>query len=267
MENLYGLIGEKLGHTYSPQIHSKILEEINIKGHYAVFQVKNENLKDVIPGLKSLGYKGINVTIPYKFDIIQYLDALNHEAEKIGAVNVVNIDNNGNAIGYNTDYYGFGMMLNYENIEIKGKNAVILGTGGVSKAIVQYLKDNGINHITLITRDIESAKLKYPGEEIIAYKDLNKLLNYSIIINCTPLGMYPNIEFTPINKKYLKNFKTAIDLIYNPTDTLFLKQAKDEGLKTINGLYMLIAQALKSQEIWNDINISSDIIESITNLF
>lgn len=263
MEKLFGLIGEKLSHTYSPYINKKIMQQINIEGHYGLFQVKKENLKDVVPGLKALGYQGINVTIPYKTQIIPYLDKLSEEAEKIGAVNVVSIENNGLAIGYNTDYYGFGMMLEDAKVKIQGENAVILGTGGASKAVYQYLKDNKINKIVFVSRDIEAAKRKYPGEEVLTYEELDKIKNYSTVINTTPLGMYPKTEAIPVDKRHLQNFSQAIDLVYNPLETLFIKQAKELGLKGINGLYMLVAQAVKSQEIWNEVEIPDSIILNI----
>lgn len=263
MEKLFGLIGEKLSHTYSPIINKEIMKQINVDGHYGLFQVKKENLKDVIPGIKALGYNGINVTIPYKTQIIQYLDKLSHEAEKIGAVNVVSFDNSGLAIGYNTDYYGFGMMMEDSKIKIQGENAVILGTGGASKAVYQYLKDNKINKIVFVSRDAEATKQKYPDEEVVSYEELYKIKNYSIVINTTPIGMYPKTEATPLEKRHLQNFSQAIDLIYNPLETLFIKQAKELGLKGVNGLYMLVAQAVKSQEIWNGVNIPDSIVLNI----
>ncbi len=267
MENLYGLIGEKLGHTYSPQIHNKILEETHTNGYYGLFQVRRENLKYIISGLKALGYKGVNVTIPYKLDIIKYLDSLSPEASSIEAINVINIDKNGMAIGYNTDYYGFGMMINNANIKLKGESAVILGTGGASKAVAQYLKDNDIKDIIMVSRNSKSSKIKYPNDKVIMYDELNIVNNCSIIINCTPVGMFPKTKFSPIEKKYLSKFNTAIDLIYNPSETLFLKEAKETGLKTINGLYMLIAQAVKSQEIWNETEIPNNVINNILDIF
>lgn len=263
MEKLYGLIGEKLGHTYSPVIHQKIMQELNIDGHYGLFQVKRDNLPHVVSGLKALGYDGANVTIPYKTDIIKFLDCLSPEAKKIGAVNVVAIDREGMAAGYNTDYHGFGMMLKNANIKIQGENVAILGTGGASKAVSQYLRDNGIKNITFITRDFAAAKHKFPQDEVITYEQLNKLRGCSTIINATPVGMYPGIQAMPIEKKYLMNFSQAVDLIYNPSETLFIKQAKERGLKYTNGLYMLIAQAVKSQEIWNETEIPEDVTENI----
>jgi len=265
MEKLFGLIGEKLGHTYSPAIHKKIMEELNIDGHYGLFQVKKENLQHVVSGLKALGYDGINVTIPYKTDIIKHLDYLSPEAEKIGAVNVVAIDKDGTAAGYNTDYYGFGMMLKNAEMKTEGENAAIIGTGGASKAVSQYLKDNGIKNIIFITRDSVLAKQKFPEDEVITYGQLGKLKSCSTIINTTPLGMYPKIQAVPIEEKYLSNFSQAVDLIYNPSETLFIKQAKAMGLKCVNGLYMLVAQAVKSQEIWKGTEISETVITSTLN--
>lgn len=264
MEKLFGLIGEKLGHTYSPIINSKIMEEINIDGHYGTFQVKRENLRNVVPGLKALGYTGINVTIPYKTDIIKYLDHLSPEAGKIGAVNVVAINKEGLAEGYNTDYYGFGMMLENAGIKIKDENVAILGTGGASKAVRQYLMDAGARHIIFVTRDKTAAKEKFPENETAFYDD-DRIKICSTVINTTPVGMYPNTGATPFDKKYFSGFTQAVDLIYNPMDTLFIKQAREAGLKSVSGLYMLIAQAVKSQEIWNETNIPETVITNIFN--
>ena len=266
MEKLFGLVGEKLGHTYSPIINKKIMEEMNIRGHYGTFQVKKKDLKDVVPGLKALSYNGINVTIPYKTEIIKYVDELSPEAEKIGAVNVVAIGRDKIATGYNTDYYGFGMMLENANIKISGENAVILGTGGASKAVAEYLKDNGVKQIIFLTRDVATAKQKFPEDEIASYDQLEKINHCSTIINTTPVGMFPNIKATPIDKKYLVGFSQAVDLIYNPLETLFIRQSREVGLKSVSGLYMLVAQAVKSQEIWNEVEISGEIIIKILEI-
>ena len=161
MEKLYGLIGEKLSHTYSPFIHEKILHEINIEGHYGVFQVERKNIQYVVSGLKALGYSGVNVTIPYKTEIIDYIDDLSSEAKRIGAVNVIKFDQIGKSTGFNTDYYGFGMMLENYDVNIEHENILVLGTGGASKAVIQYLIDNGAGEITIASRDTESAKIKY----------------------------------------------------------------------------------------------------------
>lgn len=262
MEKLYGLIGEKLGHTYSPQIHDEILKNIDIDGHFGILEVRKKLLKDVIPGLKALNYKGITVTIPYKMDIIQFLDNISDEARKIGAVNVVNLKD-GEAIGYNTDYYGFGMSLKNYGIDIVDEEAIVLGTGGASRAVVQYLIDNGIRKITFVSTNIAAAKTKYPQYDVISYEQLEQFDGCSLIVNCTPVGMYPKCNATPINKRYLKKFKNAVDIIYNPEETLFLREAREQGLKAVNGMYMLVAQAVKAEEIWNEVEIPFEIIDNI----
>lgn len=263
MGNIYGLIGEKLGHSFSPQIHNMILNKLNIKGKYNLFEVKEENLKDKLTELKVAKAKGVNVTIPYKSKIIKYLGNVSTEADKIGAVNTVDFRNNV-LTGYNTDYFGFGASLKKSNIDVFNKSAVILGTGGVSKAVLQYLLDNNIRKVVFVSRNPARAVLQNArGIEIMSYDDMNKLNDEDMIINCTPCGMYPNIEGTPVNKQVLTKFSAAVDLIYNPLNTVFLKQAQELGLKTVNGLYMLTAQAVAAQEIWQNIKIDIKLTEEI----
>lgn len=262
MSSFYGLIGEKLGHSLSPQINKLILEKINSEGVYNLFEIKKEDLQKAVQGLKALGAKGVNVTIPYKIQIIQYLDNLSEEAEKIGAVNTISF-NNGILTGYNTDYHGFGASLKNAQVNIYNKKAVILGSGGAAKAVVQYLIDNGISNIIYVSRNPQNAEKNTKGFNIISYDDMNELTNQDIIINCTPCGMYPKIEYSPVNENILSKFSAAVDLIYNPDETLFLNQAGKLGLKTVNGLYMLVAQAAASQEIWKEIKISTEFVDEI----
>jgi shikimate dehydrogenase len=265
MSNLYGLIGEKLGHSLSPEIHSLILKRINKKGSYNLFEIKKENLALALIGLKALEAKGVNVTIPYKIDIIKYLDKISIEAEDIGAVNTISF-NDGILTGYNTDYSGFGASLKKTDIEVVNKRIVILGTGGVSKAVVQFLIDNEAADIVYVSRNPDKNLNNMNGFKVISYNDLNKLDNSDIIINCTPCGMYPNVEASPVGKDILLHFSTAVDLIYNPKETLFLRIAAEVGLKTLNGLYMLVAQAIAAQEIWQGIKISSEVADEIYNI-
>ncbi len=262
MSSLYGLIGEKLGHSYSSIIHSIIFNELSIDGYYHLFEVNNEHLKDAVCGLNTLKAKGVNVTIPYKIDIMKYLDDISIESTKIGAINTICFKDN-KTIGYNTDYYGFGIMLNKYNVNVKDKTAVILGTGGVSKAVLQYLLDKEINDIVFVSRDISKVNEKFKEFKLISYDEIKYLKQQDIIINCTPCGMHPNVNISPVNKEDISKFKVAVDLIYNPTQTLFLKYAKELGLVSINGLYMLIGQAVKAQELWNNTEIDSAICDKI----
>ncbi|MCT4607442.1 MAG: shikimate dehydrogenase [Marinisporobacter sp.] len=259
---LYGLIGEKLTHSFSPKIHELILKELKKEGYYHLFEIKKENLKDALCGLKALEVGGVNVTIPYKVELMKYLDECSQEAKRIGAVNTICFKE-GKAIGYNTDYYGFGMMLHINNIELKNKRALILGTGGASKAVIQYLLDEGIKDITIVSRDIHKGKEKYKEVEIISYDKIKNLKGYDMVINCTPCGMYPHVDASPVKKEELLNFHTAIDLIYNPQETLFLRDAKENGLKIVNGLYMLVGQAIKAQELWNDLKVEDAICHKV----
>lgn len=262
MSNFYGLIGEKLGHSFSPQIHDLIFKNINSKGLYNLLEIKKEDLENAVWGLKALGCKGSNVTIPYKIQVMEYLDNISEEAKKIGAVNTIAF-NDGVLTGYNTDYHGFGEALKKNQINISNKNAVILGCGGASKAVIQYLIDNKINDITYVSRHPENTAKDVKKFKIISYNDMESLGNQDIIINCTPCGMYPNIELSPVKKDILSKFSVAVDLIYNPQETLFLKQARELGLKTENGLYMLVAQAIAAQEIWQNIKISKESVDEI----
>ncbi|KZL89369.1 shikimate dehydrogenase [Clostridium magnum] len=262
MSNFYGLIGEKLGHSLSPEIHNLIFKNINSKGLYNLLEIKREDLENAIWGLKALGCKGANVTIPYKIQVMQYLDSISEEAGKIGAVNTISF-NNGVLTGYNTDYHGFGAALKRKQIDINNKKAVILGCGGASKAVVQYLIDNRINDIIYVSRDPQNTAKDTKNLKVISYDDIETLTNQDIIINCTPCGMYPSIEYCPVKENILSKFSVAIDLIYNPQETLFLKQSRELGLKTENGLYMLVAQAVAAQEIWQNIKINEESIDEI----
>lgn len=262
MKGMYGLLGEKLTHSFSPQIHSLIFKALGIDGYYHLFEVNKEDLGDGVRGFKALKVKGINVTIPYKLDVMKYLDHISEEGKNIGAVNTICFED-GKTIGYNTDYYGFGMMMKKFNIDINGKNVTILGSGGSAKAVLQYLLDNNASEITFVTRNVEEGKAKFKNFNIISYEDLEELSNEDIVINCTPIGMYPKVDNSPIKKECITKFKVAIDLIYNPQETLFLKYAREAGLKSVNGLYMLVGQAIKAEELWNSLKIEDKITDEI----
>jgi len=264
MSELYGLLGEKLSYSVSPQIHSMIFNKLNMKGYYHLFEFESEDLKVAMEGFKVIKPRGINVTIPYKIQVMEFVDELSKKAKEIGSVNTLKFEK-GKTSGYNTDYFGIGMLFDKYAIEVKNRKAVILGNGGVAVTMVQYLLDSGITEITVATRDISKLKEigKFDDCKLISYDEIQGIKESDIVVNCTPIGTYPNFENSPIQKKNIGKFGAAVDMIYNPKKTLFLKYADEAGLKAVNGLYMLVGQATSAQEIWNDIKIPKSIIDEI----
>jgi len=252
-----GLLGRTLSHTVSPRIHARIFAYTGFKGGYGVFEVKKEGLPDFVQAARG-ELSGFNVTIPYKTEIIRYLDALSEEAGDIGAVNTVHVLR-GKLTGYNTDYFGFGYMLAKAGISIKGKTCCILGSGGAARAVVLYLKDNGAGNISIISRNTVNAKEIFPGFDIKDYKGLKG----DVLVNTTPVGMYPEITGCPVEKDVFGRFSAVADIVYNPRETVFLRTARELGLKTAGGMHMLVAQAVKSEEIWQGTPIDPGIIDKI----
>lgn len=267
VSSLYGLIGEKLSHSLSPKIHREIFKEINIDAFYHIFEVERADIGEAVKGLKALKARGVNVTIPYKVEVMNFLDEISPEAESIGAVNTLDFVGD-RVIGYNTDYYGFGILLRENSIDIKGKKAVILGSGGAALSVISYLVDNDISDVKIATRDIGRTMLKKSLNryDIVDYGGLTDIKGYDMIINCTPCGMFPHVDSSPVEKKVLSSFNLVIDLIYNPQKTLILRNADEIGIKGINGLDMLIGQAIAAEEIWNKRILSRELFIKIHNL-
>ncbi len=250
----YALIGEKLGHSMSKILHTKYFEQKNVCDTYDLIEINKNNFDNEFKTVLKNGYKGLNVTIPYKSTVIPYLDKISPEAEKIGAVNTIKIENS-KLSGYNTDFFGIIKTFEQYNIEIKNKNVTILGTGGASKAVFAACSHLGANEINFVSRE----QKMFNG---ILTKTYSDALFGNVLINATPVGMYPNTDNSPISEI---NFDTVFDLIYNPRETLLLKNARNSGKKAVNGLYMLIAQGIYSQCIWNDLEIENEIIKKVYN--
>lgn len=245
----YGLIGRKLGHSFSKSFFTEKFEQENL-GNCEYLNFELENISG-FPGLFNLGKDicGLNCTIPYKQDIIDYLDEIDREAALIGAVNTVKIINKPDKRvlkGYNTDVFGFEHSLR-PMLKEKHRKALILGTGGASKA-VKYLFDTmGIAYLSATTK----AKT---GRKEIGYSQITPsvMKEHLIIVNTTPLGMFPNVYTCPeIPYELITPDHILYDLVYNPKETLFLKKGREQGAKTKNGLEMLHLQALRAWEIWN----------------
>jgi len=260
----YGLIGEKLSHSISPQLHNEIFKKVNIDASYRSIEVPKTEIPGVLDRLKSEGYKGVNVTIPYKTEIMDYLNTVSDIAARIGAVNTVKIGDLYE--GHNTDYFGFGKALDYYGFDCKKKVCAVLGSGGATKAVVAYLEDKNASKITIVSRDPETASLKFPKLECTEISNF-KASGYDLIVNATPVGMYPKNDFSPLNKEQLKGTSFVMDLIYNPAETLLLKYARELSIPCANGLYMLVAQAVCADEIWQGATYQQDILNEIYEIF
>ncbi|MBD7910269.1 MULTISPECIES: shikimate dehydrogenase [Clostridium] len=257
----YGLVGARLSHSLSPEINNRIYELLNVEGAYKLFEISNEDIGKLGEAIKLLKIKGVNVTIPYKEVVMDQLDEISKEAQAIGAINTI-LFKNGKLYGYNTDYFGFGSMLSINNIEVKGKSCVILGTGGASKAVATYLMDEEAKNIYLVSRDKNKDIKINPKMKLIDYAEL-KDIHGDIIINTTPVGMYPNVGVSPVTKDILKKYDTLVDIVYNPETTEFMRLGQELGKKTCGGLYMLVGQAVKAEELWLDRNIDMKVLNKI----
>ncbi|NLP58178.1 shikimate dehydrogenase [Lutibacter sp. B1] len=241
----FGLIGRNISYSFSRKYFSEKFQKLGLtKYKYFNFDIPEIEEFPFILYQKKDDFKGLNVTIPYKESIIKYLGEVDVDAQKIGAVNTIKVTNDNKLIGYNTDAYGFvesikPLLKNHHN------KALILGTGGASKAVAFALEMLNIQ-FKFVSRKV--------AENVYLYSVLNKdiIEEYTVIINCTPLGTYPNIDDAPnIPFQFINNKHLLYDLIYNPEETKFLQEGKKRGAITKNGLEMLELQAEKSWEIWN----------------
>ena len=226
----FGLLGRKLGHSYSPQIHALL-------GDYE-YPLYEKEPEDIEAFMTSNDFDGMNVTIPYKETVMPYMSQLSETAQKIGSVNTVTRLPDGTLYGDNTDYYGFSYMLDSAGFDVKDKKVIVLGNGGASKTAVCVCRDKGAKEVTVISRRSETDN----------YQNIAKHSNADYIINTTPVGMYPNNGESPVDLGIFKQCKGVADLIYNPSKTQFLLDAESLSIPAVNGLTMLCAQAVKAAE-------------------
>ncbi len=243
----YGLIGEKLGHSFSKIIHEKLADYT-----YDLIPLSLEEL-DVF--MREKEFSAINVTIPYKETVIPYLDEVDPKAAKMGAVNTV-VQRNGKLFGYNTDYFGFRYMLEHNHIQIAGKKVLVLGRGGASKAVIAVLEDMGAAEIHTIYYKI--------AEDSISYETCYALhTDAQVIVNTTPVGMYPNSGHTPIDLTPFTKLEAVADVVYNPLRTRLVLDAEEKGCQAIGGLEMLVGQAKYAVEIFLDQSLPEDSIDVV----
>ena len=253
---MFGLLGKSLGHSFSKDYFTKKFSELNL--NYSYQNIEIENIADIIPFVKeNKDLKGFNVTVPYKEEIIPYLDEIDSVAKEVGAVNTVKVYEDGKLKGFNTDVIGFEELLkktpSHQDTKSPSINeALILGSGGASKAVQYVLRKENIPY-KIVSRAFKPEVRNVELE--VSYVEINStgFKPYSIIINTTPVGMFPNVnECLELPYSTIESRHIFIDLIYNPEETLFLKNARLNGASTYNGMIMLHEQAEASWRIWNN---------------
>lgn len=276
---VYGIIGNPIRHTSSPAIHNHISEAMGIDAVYVPF-VANDDLAAVIPGLYSLGVRGLNVTVPYKSDVMEYLAGVDEMAGRIGAVNTLKYTEKG-YYGYNTDILGLGRELDEEGISLKERDVVILGAGGAARAVAFLSALKGAASLTIVNRTEEKALgIK---KDVSAYADIKGMHSLAentrtlsldmiedlggkdyIVFQCTNVGLSPRDDECVLNDEaFYKKVAVGVDLIYKPAVTRFMKYVEDAGGKAVNGLKMLIYQAVSAYEIWNDVRVPESVVSDI----
>lgn len=263
------LTGFPLGHSMSPLIHSELFKINNVSAKYELNTVEPENLKDKFSLLKN--YDGFNVTIPHKTEIIPLLDNLSDRARLFGAVNTVDVKN-GVATGYNTDCFGFLRALDMADIKLGGK-VVLCGSGGVSRMFAFESVMAGAD-LTIAVRESGIAKAQLIKNEIkdkldkdIKIVALDKVSGeYDVLINGTPVGMFPNVDACALPKEKVQGCKAVFDAIYNPLETQLMKYANEAGIKCSNGLSMLVWQAAVAQEIWLGVKFTVEDVKKVLEI-
>ena len=243
----YGCIGEHLGHSFSKEVHNALSDY-----DYQITEVPRENLHEFMMARE---FCAINVTIPYKELVIPYLHFIEDHAKEIGAVNTI-VNKNGTLYGYNTDFYGLSMLISHAGVDLRGKKVAILGTGGTSKTAHAVAKSMLAKQILTISRN------KKDG--IITYDELyEKHADIDVIINTTPVGMYPNTSSRVVDIRKFPNLSGVIDVVYNPLRTPLVEDAMLRGIPAEGGLYMLVAQGVRASEIFLDTTYEKETLDAI----
>ncbi|WP_261129567.1 shikimate dehydrogenase [Bacillus sp. Marseille-Q3570] len=249
----YAVIGDPIIQSMSPEIHNACFKQLGIDAKYEAVHVRKEELVQKVQALIESGYKGFNVTIPHKLDIINLLDEMDPFAKAIGAVNTVIVEGS-KLKGYNTDGPGFYQsLLEVHPLNLKESNILIIGAGGAARAIVKAFLLNGVEQVTVTNRTEEKAVQLLEGsngQTLPLEEAASRLAQYDIVINTTPIGMVQNINGTPISLDYLEPHTVLVDIIYNPLMTKFLKTGLEKGCTVQNGVPMFIHQAALSFELW-----------------
>ena len=271
-----GIIGNPVEHTMSPVIHNTLSQSMGINMAYVPFHVKDGQLEAAVKGAYGLNILGMNVTVPYKSDVVAQLAEIDPLAEKIGAVNTL-VRTEGGYKGYNTDMTGLLRAMKSDGINIEGEEVIILGAGGVGRAVAFLCAANGADKVYLLNRNVEKSDsvaaevnkaLATEHVEPMALSDYQKLLrgaeNRYVVIQCTSVGLSPNVNDVVIaDGDFYHYIRFGYDLIYSPRETLFMKYVTDNGGMAFNGLKMLLYQALDAFELWNGCKVSDENAQQI----
>jgi shikimate dehydrogenase len=255
------IIGDPVEHSLSPIMHNAAFQKLGLNLFYVAFTVSPSGLKDAVLGAKSLGLRGLNVTMPYKNDVIEYLDEVDATAEVIGAVNTI-LNSNGRLTGYNTDGTGALIALQENGVSTDEAKMVLIGAGGAAKAIA-YEAAQDVDQLVILNRTPENAQQLAKGlnkrfdanitGEHLSYVSLKKeLKDAAVLVNATPMGMNPNVDRSPVPSELLRADLAVMDIIYHPLETRLLKDAKAAGAKAVSGLEMLVHQGAAAFEIWTN---------------
>ncbi|WP_082882764.1 shikimate dehydrogenase [Paenibacillus swuensis] len=254
---LYGVFGDPVRHSRSPLMLNCAFRETGVNGAYAAFHVKPDELEAAVLGIRALGFRGVNVTIPHKVNVMAYLDEIDEGARFIGAVNTI-VNESGRLIGYNTDGIGYVRSLKEETgIRLEGSNIVIIGAGGAAKGVAYALAKENPRHMYIVNRTADKAaqlaQNLYPlvSSEGMGLDQLENIKGkIDLVVNTTSVGMHPNLDEVPIALDWLQEGMTVSDLIYNPLETRWLREAKAAGCRTHGGLGMFIYQGACAFEYW-----------------
>jgi len=258
---LYCVIGKPIGHSLSPVMHNAAFSATGTNAVYLAFAT--DDVRGALNGMKTFGIKGASVTLPLKTEVLPYLDALDPMAEKIGAVNTI-VNNHGRMTGYNTDGIGALKALE-EKIPVSGKRCIILGAGGAARAIAFVLRENAVN-VTVVNRSSERGKALAHSLGC-PFVPLNKIgeITPDILIQTTPVGMYPDVDQCPVPEHILEKRMVVMDIIYNPFETRLMKLAKARGCVTISGAGMFVHQGAEQFRLWTGIDPPVDVMRHVVN--
>ncbi|WP_449537052.1 shikimate dehydrogenase [Ferdinandcohnia sp. Marseille-Q9671] len=271
MEKVFCVIGDPISHSMSPLMHNDLLDHYKLSARYHAFHVETGHVRSAIEGMRGLGIAGMNVTIPHKVEVMEYLDEVEEVAANIGAVNTI-VNDNGKLIGYNTDGYGFIRSLNrvISSEDLCSAKVLIIGAGGAARGIFISLAAMGVKKIDIVNRTLDRAKAiiddcqyeveSFPLKYVEAQANLGQ---YKVIINTTSVGMHPNIEELPISVENLTADTIVSDIIYNPFETKLLLEAGKRGAITQNGIGMFVYQGALAFEKWTGIFPDTDRMERL----